>query len=70
MNKHETKAVTAFKNLWESDIFNHNTENEPIRATFSSGRTVDYTANILPLLMRDDNCIEIMSLETGELYKY
>ena len=40
-----------------------------IRATFRDGRQATYTTAIIPLMMTDPDVIEIMDLETGEIYK-
>lgn len=41
---------------------------ERIQVRFKDGRKVNYTSRIIDNLKRDKTVLEIMSLETGEIY--
>lgn len=40
-----------------------------IRATFRDGRKAVYTYSVLAMMMNDDDVVEIIDMETGELLK-
>ena len=40
-----------------------------IKATFADGRQAIYTTAVLNMMIEDNDVVEIMDMETGEIYK-
>ena len=56
-----------YRNEWLHGCFG-NSNAEKIQATFRNGEKVNYTSATLELLKTDKTVVEIISLETGEVY--
>jgi len=56
-----------YRNEWLYGCFGSSNA-EKIQATFRSGEKVNYTSATLELLKTDKTVVEIVSLETGEVY--
>ena len=56
-----------FKNFWLNSCFGETTA-ERIEAEFKNGDKVNYTMETYHLLISDRQVLQVVSLETGEVY--
>ena len=56
-----------FKNFWLNSCFG-TTNAERIEAEFKNGDKVNYTMDTYHLLISDKQVLQVVSLETGEVY--
>ena len=64
------KNLQQFAKTFGCNPFDTNATYDKIRATFRDGRQAIYTISILRAMMDDPDVIEIMDMQTGELYKF